>query len=65
MIVIPTDVYDKEGDLTKIEVNDRSGEHVLDFLWDPTDEQTSDNRTKFREWVYNFLEKNKGYEVLR
>jgi hypothetical protein len=62
-IAIPVDVYDKDGNMTKIEVNDTSGEHILDFVWDPTDEQTSENRTKFREWVYDFLESNKKYKV--
>ena len=62
---IPIDVYDSEGNMTKIEVQDGNGEHVLDFLWDPTDEQTSENRIKFREWVYKFLEQNKGYKVPR
>ena len=60
---IPIDVYDSDGNMTKIEVNDASGEHLLDFVWDPSDDQTSENRVKFREWVYNFLKQNKGYEV--
>lgn len=64
-VAIPVDVYDKEGNLVKIEVNDRSGEHIVDFLWDPTDEQTSENRTKFREWAYKFLEQQKDCEVLK
>lgn len=60
---IPVDVYNKEGDMIKIEVNDAEGNHLMDFLWDPTDEQTNENRVNFRKWVYNFLEKNKGYKV--
>jgi hypothetical protein len=62
---IPIDVYDSDGNMTKIEVQDGVGEHILDFVWDPNDEQTSENRIKFREWAYNFLEKNKGYKVPR
>ncbi len=62
---IPVDVYDSDGNMTKIEVQDGSGEHILDFVWDTNDEQTSENRVKFREWAYNFLETNKGYEVQR
>lgn len=62
---IPIDVYDKEGNMIKIEVQDSSGEHVLDFVWDPTDEQTSENRSKFRAWAYKFLEQNKGYKVTK
>ena len=61
---IPVDVYDKDGNLAKIEVNDASGEHIVDFLWDHRDEQTSENRIKFREWAYRILGQ-KEYEVPR
>ncbi len=61
---IPVDVYDRDGNLAKIEVNTASGEHILDFVWDPTDEQTSENRVKFREWAYRILEQ-KDYEVAK
>jgi hypothetical protein len=61
---IPVDVYDKDGNMTKIEVNTPSGEHIFDFLWDPTDEQTNENRVKFREWAYRIL-KQKDYEVAK
>jgi hypothetical protein len=64
MRAIPMDVYDKEGNLIKIEVQDATGQHVLDFLWDNRDEQTSENRVKFREWAYRLLEQ-KDYEVSR
>lgn len=64
MIAIPTDIYDKDGNLVRIEVMNTNGEHIADFLWDARDEQTSENRTKFREWVYNFLTKNKQFEVM-
>jgi hypothetical protein len=57
---IPTDVYDKDGNMTKIEFYDGSGEHIVDVVWDPNDEQTSENRTKFRKWAYTMLEQ-KGY----
>lgn len=62
MRAIPIDVYDAEGHLTKIEAQGADGEHVLDFLWDPRDEQNSKNREEFRKFVYRFLEQ-KGYEV--
>ena len=62
---IPVDVYDKDGNMLKIEVSDASGEHIVDFVWDDSDAQTSENRTAFREWAYKFLEKNKGYKLLR
>jgi hypothetical protein len=61
---IPVDVYDKDGNMTKIEFNTASGEHIVDAMWDPTDKQTSENRIKFREWAYRFIE-TKEYEVVR
>lgn len=63
-VVIPVDIYDKDGNMSKIEFNDRSGEHILDAVWDPREEQTSDNRVKFREWAYRMIEQ-KDYEVKR
>ncbi len=63
MRAIPVDVYDKDGNITKIEVNDPSGNHIVDFLWDEHESQTSENRQRFREWAYEFLRKNKGCEV--
>jgi len=63
MRAIPVDVYDKDGNMTKIEVNDPSGNHIVDFLWDEREEQTSENRQRFREWAYEFLRQNKGCEV--
>jgi len=60
--VIPTDVYDEDGNMIRIEYYDTLGGHVLDVVWDKADEQTSENRVKLREWGSKFL-KNKGYEV--
>ena len=57
---IPVDVYDKEGNMLRIEFNDGSGEHIFDALWDPRDEQTSEKRAEFRKWAYRVLEQ-KGY----
>ena len=65
MKVIPIDVYDKDGNLTHIDVRDSNGEFVLQILWDEHDEQTSQNRIAFREWAYKHLEQSQGYEVLR
>ena len=62
MRAIPIDVYDKDGNMTKIEANDAEGNHITDFLWDPNDEQTSEKRIEFRKFAYRFLEQ-KGYEV--
>lgn len=61
---IPVDVYDKEGNMIKIEFNDLNGEHIVDAVWDETDEQTSNNRTLFRKWAYNHL-RNQGWEILK
>lgn len=60
--VIPTDIYDKDGNLSHIEFNDSDGNFVIKADWDPTDEQTSENRIKFRKWAYNMI-KRLGYEV--
>ena len=65
MRVIPMDVYDKDGNLTHLEVTDANGEFVMQILWDPHDEQNSENRIAFREWAYKHLEKSQGYEVAR
>jgi hypothetical protein len=61
---IPVDVYDNEGNMIRIEFSDSSGNHVMDALWDETDAQTSENRTYFRKWAYNFL-RNQGWEILK
>jgi hypothetical protein len=63
-IVIPTDVYDSDGNMTKIEFNNKSGEFVIDALWDPKDEQTSENRILFRKWAYRMIEQL-GYQILK
>jgi hypothetical protein len=62
MPVIQQDVYDKEGNLVKIEVHDESGEFLLQFLWNPRDKQTSENREEFRKWATSHLKKA-GHEV--
>jgi len=62
MKAIPVDVYDKEGNMLKIEFNNGTGEHILDAIWDENEDQTSENRVKFREWAYKIIEQ-KGYEV--
>ena len=62
MKAIPVDIYDKEGNMVKIEFNDGEGNHVCDALWDPTDPQTSKNREAFRKWSYHMMEQ-KGYKL--
>jgi hypothetical protein len=61
---IPVDVYDKDGNMLRIEFNDGDGEHIIDAVWDQNDEQTSENRTLFRKWAYNHI-RNQGWEVLK
>jgi hypothetical protein len=61
---IPVDVYDKEGNMLRIEFNDMEGNHIIDAVWDQNDEQTSEKREAFRKWAYDFIQ-NKDYEVLK
>ena len=61
-VAVPVDIYNKEGQLVKIEFNTTSGEHIIDAVWDDREEQTSENRVKFREWAYRLI-KQKDYEV--
>jgi hypothetical protein len=61
---IPVDVYDKDGNMIRVEFNDTNGNHIIDAVWDPADEQTSEKREAFRKWAYEFI-KNKDYEVLK
>ena len=65
MIAIPTDQYDKDGNMLGIEFNDENGEFIIFAEWDETDEQTSEKRIAFREWAYKFLKNNFKYEVKR
>lgn len=61
---IPTDVYDKDGNMVRIEFYDMEGNHVVDAQWDPTDEQTNEKRVEFRKWAYKFIN-NINYEVVK
>lgn len=60
---IPVNIYDGSGNLLRIEFNDTEGNHIIDAVWDEKDEQTNENRVKFREWAYRFIEQ-KDYEVI-
>jgi hypothetical protein len=51
MKTVQTEIFDKDGNLTKIEVYLSTGVHLFDALWDPRDAQTHENRVAFREWV--------------
>lgn len=61
--VVPTDVYDKDGNLVRIEFHNLSGEFQVLSEWDHRDEQTSKNREKFREWSYRIV-KQMGFDVV-
>ena len=63
-MVIPTDVYDKDGNILRIEFYDLDGEFVVQALWDENDAQTGKNRIKFREWAYSMVEQI-GEEVIK
>ena len=64
MPVIQQDIYDKAGNLIRIEVYDESSEFLMQFLWDERDEQTNENREEFRKWATRHL-KQSGYEVYK
>ena len=59
---IPVEVFNKEGDLMRIEFYDLNGEHIVDAIWDQNDPQDSEHRVSFRSWAYKHLE-NKDYSV--
>ena len=61
---IPTDVYDKDGNMIRIDFHDGKGDFVFQAMWDENDEQTSENRVLFREWAYRMAEQL-DYEVLK
>jgi hypothetical protein len=62
MNLIPTDVYDKDGNLLRIEFFDSDGEFVIQSEWDENDPQDSEHREFFRKWSYKMV-RQLGYEV--
>ena len=59
-----TEVHDKEGNLTKLEAYDAdTGGHLLDGYWDPTDEQTKENRERFRAWFTTMLKRKSIHAI--
>ena len=60
--VIPTDVYDNNGNLLRVEFHNSKGEFEIQAEWDERDLQTSDNREAFRKWAYKMIE-NMGFKV--
>lgn len=59
---IPVDIYGEEGEMQSIRFNTKSGEHIIDAVWDENDEQTPENRIAFRKWAYSVI-RDKGYQV--
>ena len=55
--VIPTDVYDDEGNLLRIEFHNLEGKFEIQAEWDERDEQTSEKREAFRKWVYQMIKR--------
>ena len=60
--VIPTDVYDKDGSIIRLDFFDLEGGFQFQAQWDPRDEQTSENREHFRKWAYRMAEQL-GYNL--
>jgi hypothetical protein len=63
-LVIPTDVYNKDGELTRTDFHEKDGTFAFEAVWDERDEQTSKNREEFRKWSY-LMAKRLGFEVLK
>lgn len=61
-MVTTHDIYDKDGNLLRIEAYKNDGDFLMQFLWDERDEQTSENRIEFRKWVTRHL-KQSGHKV--
>jgi len=60
--LIPTDVYDSEGSLLRLDFFNLEGGFEFQAIWDEHDEQTSENREKFRTWAYH-MAKQLGYDL--
>jgi hypothetical protein len=64
MKLIPTDIYDENGDLLRIEFNDTNGDFVVQSVWDDQDPQDSEHREFFRNWSYKMVGQL-GHEVAK
>jgi len=62
MNVIPLDVYDKDGNLLRIEFYDHASNFIFQSIWDENDPQDSEHREFFRKWSYK-MAGQLGYEV--
>jgi hypothetical protein len=51
-------VMDARGELQKIVATDAvTGKHLVDVLWDPTDEHTEENLAEFEVWAKRMLKR--------
>jgi hypothetical protein len=49
-------IRDAENNIEYLKISDAdTGEEILRFLWDPTDEQTADKQKEFHEWAERLL----------
>ena len=56
-------IMDAKGHLNKIVAHDEAtGKHLVDVLWDPTDDHTEENLEGFIEWAGRMLTRL-GYEA--
>lgn len=56
-------IMDAKGLLNKIVATDAyTGEHLVDVLWDPTDDHTEENLGSFIEWADRMI-RRLGYEA--
>jgi hypothetical protein len=56
------EIFDKDGNLSRIVITLENGEHLYDALWDLRDEQNEKNRVEFRRWVKRQVSQ-KGHEL--
>lgn len=63
ILVHPVDIFDKDGNLLRIEFLNEKGEFEFQSLWDPNDEQSNKNREEFRKWSTH-MAKRLGFKVL-
>ena len=64
MKVIPTDVYDKDGNMLRIEFHNLNGEFEFQVVWDDQDPQDSEHRENLRKWAYK-MAKQLNFEVAK
>jgi hypothetical protein len=51
-------VMDAKGCLNKIVAHDEAtGKHLVDVLWDPTDDHTEENLAEFEVWAKRMLKR--------